>query len=153
MRYQRWSYIVFVLVIWLSTSASGLAAKSISVVSDPNLGAPARHGLDEVVSALRSKGYAVRQQTRLNKASGSVIFLLSTHGSSNVQLLTRSVSPLELPSETESLLVKKLKWKNKEVVFLYGADATGLMYEALDADEEVRLGSEGSDLINSVIET
>jgi Beta-agarase/YXIM esterase-like, galactose-binding domain-like len=153
MRSNRWPYVVIVIGIWALTCSSAWAAKSISVVSDPNLAPSARHGLNELVSAIQSKGFVVRQQRNLGKSSSAVTFLLASRDSNNIRLLSSSAPSLDLPSEPESLLIRKMKWKGREVVLLYGADARGLMYAALDVAEEVRLGSDGSDLANSVIET
>ncbi|HEX5483980.1 MAG TPA: hypothetical protein VFZ08_15265, partial [Terriglobia bacterium] len=153
MKNHRYRCLVFLLAVWTLSAALGWAAKRVSLVSDPNLAAPAKHGVEELASALRSKGVTVQQRSSLKKASRPIVFLLGSSGSNNVRFLAGSLPALDLPSVPGSLLIKKVQWKGKQVVLLYGGDARGLMYAALDAAEEIRLAADGSDLAGSVIET
>jgi hypothetical protein len=136
------------LMIALSCAALGwseaaFAAPRVTVVWGPELGAPARHGAEDLVRALHENGAAVEKRTGLSKQSGGTLVVLGRTDSANVRKLSAGVT---LPSEPESLLVKWIDANGRKALLLAGADDRGLMYAAMNAAQQVRLGGSGDPL-------
>lgn len=118
-------------------------AKTISVVVDPQLGAPARHGLAKLVEALEAQAFTVETVVSAEKARGDWIVFVS-HAAVPEAVKNGSIAPqgLDWP---ESVAVKKLSWHGKPGLLIAGGDDRGTMYAALDTAERIGWAKSGAD--------
>ncbi len=101
-----------------------LAARSVAIVTEGQLDAPAKHGLAKLEQALRDKGFAI-------VPNGKADFIIN--------------AGLGLTNGPEALSIKRQKLQGKSVVTLRGSDARGLMYAALDTAERISWSSDAND--------
>lgn len=107
------------------------------LVVDPALETPARHGVQQLRVALEGRGWSVQEQNTLETAAGVPRIVLGTgQGNGPAATLQREAGVAQ-PAAPEALVVKKLSGLPGETWVLYGADARGLMYAALDAADRV----------------
>jgi hypothetical protein len=133
--------LVFVaLALLMSFNEACVAARSLSIVTGADLGAPARHGLGELESAARAQGWEVENAPSVERARGDVIVVAGLAGTAGAwPAAAKPTHPLDVP---EALAVKKLTVAGKPSVFFAGSDDRGLMYALLDAAELVATASE-----------
>lgn len=119
-----------------------LAAKPIvAIVIDSSLEAPAAHGIGVLEDALRAQGFAVVHGAGATRADFVVVAgARSPDGPAARALHDLGVS---LPTEAESLTIRRgVHHQGKPAIVLYGADARGLMYAALDTADRITWGSD-----------
>ena len=127
---RKSNLVIIVHGLLLAASAAG---QRLTLITDKELAAPARHGLSKLEDALRAKGLTVERTTSTAKPAGEFVVLagLSRGGGPAPRQLQ---SP---PSGAEALVVKRTDFQGKPAVILCGSDARGLMYAALDAAERI----------------
>ncbi len=119
-----------VLTLLLGLSASG--AQKVAVVADRNLSYPARHGIDVLSAALRSKGLEIVDCT------DHADYAIFAGGNAAASVARRwKGSAVSLPRIPESLAVFRGQEGGKPAIVLMGGDARGLMYAGLAAAEGV----------------
>ncbi|MCX6629026.1 MAG: hypothetical protein NTW28_15520, partial [Candidatus Solibacter sp.] len=104
-------------------SLPAMAARQIALVTEGELGPPARHGLAKLQEALRAKGFEIA----VNGAQADYVILAGTGASATLREWHAPV-----PAGRESLTVWRGRYRNKPAIALRGGDARGLMYAALD---------------------
>jgi hypothetical protein len=114
------------------------AARTVAVITQGELAAPAAHGLGKLSSALRKKGFEVSDASAGKTAD---LFILAGIGPS---------SGAALPEGPEALVIRRATYQGKPAVILRGGDARGLMYAALDTAERVGWSNSGSDPFQQV---
>jgi hypothetical protein len=114
-------------------AASAMAAQNVAVVVENGLAFPARHGVERLEAALRSKGFTV---VRTANAADYVI-----------QVESRATK-----TGAESLAIQRGHLQGKPSVVLSGGDGRGLMYAALDTAERIS-ASPANDPFQQVRET
>jgi hypothetical protein len=109
----------------------------VSLVTDLGPAAPANHGLEKIMAALRAKNIACEQVRAAEAARGNVlVFLgLADGGGAAAQLLKAGNPPK--PQGAEALMIRHVSWKGKAVLLVAGADARGLMYAELDVADRI----------------
>ena len=113
---------------------SSAAGQRVTLVTDRELGSPARHGLSKLEDALRVQGLTVERTTAAAKPAGDFVVLAGLSGGGGPAARQLQAPP----SGPEALVVKWTNYQGKPAVVLCGADARGLMYAALDAAERIR---------------
>lgn len=123
----------------LLTAGFGFGAeeRSLSVVTDAAPGRAARHGLEKLSAALRTRGWTVEVAGTVEAARGRQLLFAGTARAGGAAASTLTAAGATLPSAPEALAVKKLTVGGKPALVLCGADDRGLMYAALDAADRV----------------
>jgi hypothetical protein len=114
-------------------AASALAAQNVAVVVENGLAFPARHGVEKLEAALRSKGFTV---VRTANAADYVI----------------QVQSKATKTGAESIVIERGHLQGKPSIVLSGGDGRGLMYAALDTAERIS-ASPANDPFQQVRET
>src|SRR5450759_4854222 len=112
-----------------------MAARQIALVTEGELGPPARHGLAKLQEALRAKGFDITASV----AQADYVILAGTGASATLQEFQAPV-----PAGRESLTIWRGRYRNKPAIALRGSDARGLMYAALDTADRVSWSTAGS---------
>ena len=113
------------------------AARQVLVVAEGELAAPARHGLTKLEQELRGKGFEVVNSQTAKVADADFVVLAGVNPSSTAVTRTLTEWKAALPEGAEALTIHRGAYQGKPAIVLCGADATGLMYAALDtADHE-----------------
>lgn len=108
--------------------ASTVSARQVALLTDANPAVPARHGLEKLEQSLRAKGLAVVTSA----ARADYVILAGAPAASALQSWK-----VPLPTGVEALTVWRGRYQGKPAAALYGADARGLMYAALDTADRV----------------
>src|SRR4051812_13902046 len=116
---NRRSHGLVVVLCWLCLAAG---APVVSIITDPKPAAPAVHGMNKLVEALRSRQINVEMAETPAAARGQMILF--------AQLATA-------PSGPEALSITRSKITNKPAVVMSGSDDIGLMYAELDVADRV----------------
>src|SRR5437762_1763611 len=102
-------------------AAMPAATKTVVIVADAALPAPARHGIVVLENALRAKQIAVSEDSSQLAAADAVV-----------------LADLAPSAGAQSLTIRKgARYRNKPALALTGGDAVGLMYAALDTADRV----------------
>src|SRR5450432_2842573 len=129
---------LFIIVgAMIALARPAAAAKRVALVTEGELAAPARHGLDKLEQALRRKGFEIAPTA--GAPTADFIILAGVRSNSNggaVETAIRSAKGA-LPEGAEALTVQRAVYRSRPAVVLYGADARGLMYAALDTADRV----------------
>ncbi|MBA7558013.1 hypothetical protein ES705_50801 [subsurface metagenome] len=118
-------------------SVQSKAGIEVALVIEPNLEAPALHGLKKLEQALQNKGHSVTFSPDVVSASADLIILAgkaTTDGSSVKMLKVLNVS---VPDGPETLVIQRMELKGTPALILCGSDAVGLMYAALDVADRI----------------
>ncbi len=110
---------------------------TVSLVTGPQMGPAARHGVSKVQLALQTKGLEVEQTTSLETARGAIVIVSGISGGPGPagRLLTgRNIAK---PKEPESLVIRHMRLNGKKTLLVAGADDRGLMYALLDVAERI----------------
>jgi hypothetical protein len=109
-----------------------MAARQIALITEGELGPPARHGLAKLQEALRAKGFDVTASA----AQADYVILAGTGTSATLQEFQAPV-----PAGREALTIWRGRYRNKPAIALRGGDARGLMYAALDTADRIAWSS------------
>jgi hypothetical protein len=123
----------------------------ISIVVDPNAAAPAKHGMDALVGALKAKDCPVQFFDSIENAGQDVIVAGLASGTGLAAKLV--AGDAKLPRLPESLLIQKIEKDQKHILLLAGADARGLMYAELDVADRVGWSEVKDDPFHEVHDT
>ncbi len=125
------------LVSLWALAAPAAAGVSVTVVTDPALGPPARYGLAKLEAALRAKGVAVHGAQRLSAAQSDIVVLAGLCSSGGPAAAALKVENVRCPETPESLVIRRTEARGRPALLLCGSDARGLMYAALDTARRV----------------
>src|SRR5262245_10042605 len=115
------------------------AAKVRFLMTAPSQPAGA-YGMSRVREALEARGIRVSEGTTLAADADFVIVAGTDPDCEAAGVLTHVGAPL--PSSAEALVIRRVPaYQGKPGLVLYGSDARGLMYAALDVAEQVRRDS------------
>lgn len=143
------------LLVLLSAIPCLLSATplKVSLVTDASPGRASTHGLDEFKSALQNKGIQINNAGQLSRADGDVVAVAGVSTGTGPSAGIVSQFSLKPPTESESLLVRKLNWSGKPLVLIAGADDRGLMYALLDVADRVGWATNSADPFSEVHDT
>jgi len=115
----------------------GVAAAKVHIVMTPSPQHEAAHGMSKLQEALEGRGIQVSEGTTVPADADFVIVAGIDRGCEAGGVLSHVGTPL--PSSAEALVIRRVPaYRGKPGVVLYGSDARGLMYAALDVAEKVR---------------
>ena len=135
---MRASFIRTILISALCLCAlPALDARQVLIVAEGELAAPARHGLARLEQSFRDKGFDVVNSRSAKAANADFVVLAGVSSGSTVVTKTLSEWKAARPEGAEALTIQRGNYQNRPAVILCGADATGLMYAALDTADRV----------------
>lgn len=124
----------------LCLGAAAEAPRTLSIVTDPEPGRAARHGISKLAAAIRARGWTVEVVSSVAAATGAR------------QILARADAASGLTTP-ESLSIKRgPQVKGAPTLSLQGADDRGLMFAALDAADRVGWARDDADPLSEVRE-
>ena len=136
--------------VLLVLCAPAMAARTLTLVEGPRLGAPSRHGLELFAAAARARGWTISHAPSVSQASGDRIVCV---GRADALPLWSSAPPLARPLDApEALAVRKFPLGAKPALLVAGADERGLMYALLEAAENIKAAAPSTDLFDAIHE-
>lgn len=123
----------------------------VEIVVPSSERSPATYGIARLREALEISGFRVTDHS----ASGSPVDFTVLAGTSADCEAARMLeqSGQALPSDPEALVIRRVqRYKGKPGLILYGSDARGLMYAALDVAERLLSSATGEDPFQNVRE-
>jgi hypothetical protein len=115
-------------------------APTLSIVTDPEPGRAAKHGIGKLADAIRARGWTVDVVTSSSAAAG----VRQIHASTN------STRGLTVP---ESLSIARIPQpQGPPILSIEGADDRGLMFAALDAADRVGWARDPADPLSEIRE-
>ena len=125
------------LAVAASSPDNAAGVRTISVITESTMGAPARYGITKLEEALRAKGVNVTEGRGALAGSDFAIVAGLGTGSGAAAYVLQQIKTRP-PVGAESLTIRTgVEYKGKPALILAGADANGLMYAALDLADRV----------------
>ena len=125
----------------LTSARLPASARVVAIATDAALDAPATYGIGKLRQALAARGFRVEERSPGVDADFVVVAGAARDGEA-ARMLQQVHVPL--PARPESLIVRRVAG-GKPALVLYGADARGLMYAALDVADRIGRGSGTTD--------
>ncbi len=141
------------LLFAVTCNLQAAQSPSISLVTDTQMGPAARHGVSKVRSVLRAKGIKIEQTTSLETARGDLLLVLGLSSGAGPAAALHSSLDIPRPVESESLVIRHVKWSGKKVLLVSGADDRGLMYALLDVADRIGWAEDPQNPLNEVRNT
>ena len=120
-----------------ASASSGAQRVIVSILSDTTAGPGTKHGLAKLTAALKAKGLDPRPAGSVKAAGGKILIVAaaaSTVGPPAQMHKTLGVAQVCGP---ETLRIRKVQWKGRQVLLVSGGDDRGLMYALLDIADRV----------------
>jgi hypothetical protein len=127
-----------------------VALHLVSILTEPSLAGPARHGLNALEAALRAKGVAFNEVANVAAAHGAtwIVAGIADQPGPAAELATAlKARPAATP---EALLVRRGTWHRTPAVLVEGSDAVGLMYALLDLADRVSWATDSAHPLSEV---
>ncbi|UCE49842.1 MAG: hypothetical protein JSW47_06750, partial [Phycisphaerales bacterium] len=157
MKFRRLYRLPVVLIILVMSLLAGVTFKSqaaqsplVSLVTDPEMGSAARHGLGKVGLALQAKGVPIEQIGSPETARGDFLLILGISHKAGAAATLHENLDIPRPSEAESLAIRHVKWCGKKGLLVSGADDRGLMYALLDIADRIGWAEDPKDPFSEV---
>jgi hypothetical protein len=127
------------LILTVELSAAAQTAPTVSIFTEGTYGEWPRHGIEEIVAALRARNVSFEQINSLKEAKGKILLVAGLA----IDQQIFSPEPLEtfrrsIPTNSEALAIKKLVYEGKPIWAIGGSDTRGLMYAELDVAQRIR---------------
>ena len=129
------------------------AASELTLVVDPAIDSPGRHGLAAVEAALEQAGVSVRKRDAVGTRRREPAAVFGLCGGFAPLETAASEAGLTPPSEPESLMVHQVGGGAVKTLLICGADQRGLMYAALDVAQQISLAKAADDPFSAVRNT
>jgi hypothetical protein len=100
------------------------AASRVALLTDGVLAPPAQHGIARLRASLEAKGIAIGQPADLTILAGA--------GTTGRAARTLAALKVPLPRTPEALVIRHTTLQGKPALVLWGSNASGLMYAALE---------------------
>ncbi len=114
-----------------------LLAQQITLVPDPDPGAPAEHGLEKLEASLLARGASVERASQVAGAGGDIVVLAGLCSGEGAAAAVLKAENVPCPDVAEAVIVHHTQLQAKPALVLAGSDARGLMYAALDVARRV----------------
>ena len=109
----------------------------VSIVTTTDAGAPVRHGVEKLETALRAKGVRYEEVASLHAGHGQILIVAGHKASSpDVDEQVKNLG-ITVPSPPESLVIHSARWEQKPLLLLTGSDDRGLMYGLLEVANRI----------------
>src|SRR6266851_2428547 len=141
------------LLLRAAAVANSAKAPVVTLVTDDPMGAPVRHGADEIAHALEAKGGALNLVHGAGGATNeSTIVAGLSQGSGAAARLLRE-GRLDAPTAPESLLIRRIRERPRETWLVTAPDDRGLMYALLDIADRIGWADNPAAPLSEVRET
>lgn len=127
---KSWLKAVVTGLLLCSTAAG--SSKTISLLTDNAPGAPALYGIERLKSALRARGISLVAAANFDRAGDRIVIATIPGATAQLTQILTSAN-IDVPAPSESLVIRRTRTKDKEVLILGGRDESGLMYALLEA--------------------
>ncbi|MBI4663921.1 MAG: hypothetical protein HY735_34405 [Verrucomicrobia bacterium] len=146
--------IASILLLGFGPSRSLIAAEPprIALITDAKPGLASAHGLAQLKTALRQKGVAFEEATRLEPKNSDLVIVAGLAGGKGAADEIRIAQKVEVPSKPESLVIRFTEWNGKTTLLLAGADDRGLMYALLDTADRIAWAAHAASPLSEVRE-
>ena len=124
------------------------SAPLVVIAADAKLDQPGIYGLSKLRDALGARGFRVAEHADNQQADFVIVAGTGRDGEA-----ARLVKPAGPPTAAESLAVRRIAIRGKPGLVVYGADARGLMYAALDVADRVARSADARDPFANVRDT
>ncbi|HVZ66567.1 MAG TPA: hypothetical protein VG936_18525 [Lacunisphaera sp.] len=134
-----------------AVAAFGLASASgrtLSLVAEPQLGPPARHGLEKLETAARARGWDVQRVDSVAAATGDEIVAAGLAGAR-----IPGVDLPPVPAAAEALAIRQDKSGGKPRLLVAGHDDRGLMYALLACADDIAAAPDAAHLFSEIKDT
>ncbi|MFC1718745.1 hypothetical protein ACFL6S_34155 [Candidatus Poribacteria bacterium] len=121
-----------------------------SLIVHSAVGPAVRHGLGKVELAFQEKGIVSEEVASLAEARGDILIIVVFSGSLGIAPEILEASGVEIPSDSESLLILNTERKGKKVLLVCGSDDRGLMYALLDVADRIGWSDDPGDPLSEV---
>ena len=91
---------------------------AVSLVVDQSFGRAAQHGMAQLQSALRGKGWVEQSVASLDAATGEIVVVVGTVLGNGAAVRTLRETGGVVPSAAEALAVRKTSWRGKPMLIL-----------------------------------
>lgn len=136
-----------VLALPLSAGLAPAPRPVVAIVAPSAEQGPAGHGMTKLREALTARGFRV---TDSPGAEPDFLIVAGTSPDCEAARLLHDAHA-RLPSAAEALAIRRVaRYQGRPTLVLYGSDARGLMYAALDVAARVTLGSSTADPFQNV---
>jgi hypothetical protein len=143
--------LAFLCIAWIAGTRDARAEEpAVSVVTDHVLGPPASHGLEKMMTALRTRGIACEKVASLEEARGRFVIAAGRAGGDGPAARLLKAAKHPLPQGPEALCTRRTEWKGKPVWVIAGSDDRGLMYGELDVADRIGWGVDRSRPLSEV---
>lgn len=142
--------LTFAFLIAFAFNNNAWASLSISLISDHEPGPGARHGMKKVISALQRKGFSTKQITSLKEAQGDILIAAGIGKGSGEAANLVKTEKISFPDEEESLDIKHIRRREKNILLISGTDDRGLMYALLDVADRIGWSTDPQDPLSEV---
>ena len=130
--------------------AAALAKPAISLVLDGASGTPAKIAWAKVRAALQQKQVSFEEVARMEAAQGDAVLVAGiAKGSPAFVKLAHDIS-LELPTEPQSLAVRRASQAGRKLMVVAGGDDLGLAYALYDVAARIGWTAPGADALSEV---
>jgi hypothetical protein len=143
---------LLVILLAMPLRVGELTASSpiVAVFAESVQDGPAQYGIEKLRQALAARGFRVAPAS-LQTPADFVVIAGTSSGCEAGRLLQRAHSAL--PTDADALVIRRLaEYQGKPALVLYGSDARGLMYAALDVADRIVTSSSNSDPFQNVRE-
>jgi hypothetical protein len=142
------------LMVLLQGCATRMTTSSISLVTDPSAGEPAKHGAEKLMAALSGRHIAFEQVHSLQKAQGNTVIVAGL-ASDHALFADESLKAFResIPTNAEALAIRKISTGGKTILAIGGADATGLMYAEQDVADRISWSKDANTPLSEVRNT
>src|ERR1017187_2349545 len=128
--------------------AAALAKPVISLVLDGASGTPAKIAWAKVRAALQQKQVSFEEVARMEAAQGDAVLVAGiAKGSPAFVKLAHDIS-LELPTEPQSLAVRRASQAGRKLMVVAGGDDLGLAYALYDVAARIGWTAPGADALS-----
>ena len=133
-------------VAWVVLAASSLPVRwaraapgeaSVSIVSDPEPGPGAAHGLAKLTSALEARAVVVKRAASITSASDGQVVLVGLASAGGPVAEALKAAGASVPAAAEALTIRHTTLNGKPGMVVAGSDDRGLMYALLDVADRV----------------
>ncbi len=126
-----------VCLIFLPGILAAEVSPSISLITDPTADEPAKHGAAKIIAALRDRQVSFEQVATLEAATGQTLIIAGLATDRNFSDAAFKAFRKSIPTNAEALAIQKLRYRDKPVLTIGGADSRGLMYAELDVADRI----------------
>ena len=140
------------LAVPLTAHRHVLSRPVVEIVVPSTQAPPATYGIARLREALEISGFRVTERSTNSSSPADFTIFAGTSADCEAARVLEEAGRA-LPSDPEALVIRRIQpHKGRPGLVLYGSDARGLMYAALDVAERVRWSATGGDPFQNVRE-